>query len=88
MKSISTINPAITENRECSIGVSLDDNVLLRFVLLLALRICWATFQAKNNIRSTPASFALTRTEATTHVPQIITYAAVEKRMELKGERS
>ena len=52
MKSISTINPAITENMECSIvkarasfidlkvGVSLGHGVLLRFVSLLALRTC------------------------------------------------
>ena len=51
MKSISTINSAITENTECSIvkmcasfidlkvGVSLDHDVSLCFILLLALPI-------------------------------------------------
>ena len=72
MKSISTINPAITENTECSIvntrvsfinlkvGVLLDYDLLLCFISLLALQTCWATFQAQNNIRSAPASSALT----------------------------
>jgi len=48
MKNISTINPAITENKECSIikacasfidlkvGVSLDCGVSIRFVSLIA----------------------------------------------------
>ena len=61
MKSISTINQAITE---CSIvkihasfidlkvGVLFDCGISLRFILLVALRTCWATFQAKNNARS------------------------------------
>ena len=52
------INPAIAENTECSIvemrdsfidlkvSVSLDHGVSLCFVLLLALRTCWKTFQA------------------------------------------
>ena len=72
MTSISTINPAIMENTVCSIvnkcasfiylkvGVSLDHDVSLCFVLLLALQTCWETFQAQNNVRSTPASSALT----------------------------
>ena len=42
------------------VGVSLDYGVSLHFVLLLALQICWATFQAKNNTRSATASPALT----------------------------
>ena len=56
MKSISTINPVIAENTEClivkacttfidlKVGVSLDHSVSLRFISLLALRTCWATF--------------------------------------------
>ena len=68
MKSISTINPAIMENSEClvirdctslKVGVSLDHVVSLCFISLLALRICWATFQAKHSVRSAPASSAL-----------------------------
>ena len=42
------------------VGVTLDCNVSLRFVLLPALRILWAAFQAKNNVRNAPASSALT----------------------------
>ena len=42
-----------------NVGVSLDD-VSLQFVSLLAFRTCWETFQAENNVRSTPASSALT----------------------------
>jgi len=72
MKTISTINPAITGNMEClivevrasfinlTVGVSLGHGVLLHFVLLLAVRTCWATFQAKNTVRSHLASFSLT----------------------------
>jgi len=43
-------------------------------------------FQPKNNVRSAPASSALTKsgTEAITCLPQIITYAVVEKGMETK----
>ena len=71
MKSISTINPAIAGNTECSIvtvrtsfivlkvGVSFNYGVSLRFISLLALRTCWTTFLAKNNVRSIPASSAL-----------------------------
>ena len=70
MKSVSTINPANMENIEQSIvkacasfidlkvGVSLDHDVSLYFVSLLAFWACWATFKAKNNIRNTPASSA------------------------------
>ena len=72
VKSVSTINPVITENTECSIvkvrttfmdlkvGVSLDHDESLCFISLLAHQTCWATFQAKNNVKSTPASSALT----------------------------
>jgi len=71
MKNISTINPAMTENTECyivkvctsfinfKVGVLLDRGVSLRLVSLLALRTCWETFQAKNNVRSSPASCSL-----------------------------
>ena len=45
---------------DLKVGVSLDHGVLLCFVSLIALRTCWATFKAKNNIRITPASSALT----------------------------
>ena len=42
------------------LGVSLDHNASLFFVVLLAVRTFWITFQAKNNARSTPGSTALT----------------------------
>ena len=72
MKSISTIKPVIKENTECSIvkacatfidlkiGVLLDHDASLMHPLLLALRTCLATFQAGDNVRSTPTSSALT----------------------------
>ena len=72
MKSISTINSAITENMKCSIdnahalfinlkvGVLLDHDASLCFVSLLALRTCWEIFQAQNNVRNTSASSAHT----------------------------
>jgi len=53
MKSISTINPVITENTECliveacilvidlKVGVSLYHGLQLRFVSLPALRTLW-----------------------------------------------
>ena len=39
------------------VGVS---GVLLCFISLLVIRTCWTAFQAKNNVRSAPAGFALT----------------------------
>jgi len=78
MKSISTINLVIKETTECwikarasfidlKVGVSLNHGVLLRFVLLLPFRTCWETFQAKNNVRSAPASSALTLVSHRSH---------------------
>ena len=92
-KSNSTINPAITENMECliikahasfinlKVGVSLNHDVSLCFVSLLNFRTCWATFQAKNNVRSTPGSsaLALSHTKAIKRIPQIVAYVEVEK---------
>ena len=64
--------PGLTENMEClivkscttfinlKVGVLLYHGVSLRFVSLLALWTCWATFQTKNNVRSSHASSALT----------------------------
>jgi len=44
----------------------------------------------KDSTRSTSASNAVTksRTEAMTHIPQIITYAVVEKETGLKGRQT
>ena len=79
MNSISTINPAITENTECliikahlslinlKVGVLLDHDALLCFISLLALGTCWATFQAQNNVKSVPASSALTLVSHRSH---------------------
>ena len=100
-KSISTINPAIMENKEClivkahtsfinlKVDVSLDHVVSLHFVSLLALPTCWATFQTKNNGRSALLTLHLPQscTEAIIRVLQIDIYAAVEKGMEYKGEQ-
>ena len=91
MKSTSTINPAITDSTEWSIvkacaslidlkvGVSLNHGVTLCFISLLAFQTCWATFQMKNNVSSTPASSTLTCTETITCAPQIVTYTAMDK---------
>ena len=70
-------------------GVSLNHGASLRFVLLLAFQTCRETFQVKNNVRSAPVSSAVTHscTEAITCLPQIVTYVAVDKGMELKGEQ-
>ena len=71
MKIISTINPAIMENMECSIvkaltsftnlkvGMSLKHGALLHFISLLAAQTYWTTFQTKNNVRSALASSSL-----------------------------
>ena len=48
---------AFTPFVDLKVGVPLDP---LRFNLLLALRILCTAFQVKNNVRSTPASTALT----------------------------
>ena len=52
---------------------------MLCFQLLPTLQ---ATFQTKNSVRSTPASLSLILKP-----PQIITYMAVEKGIENKGEQ-
>ena len=95
MKSIATINPAIMENTEClivrvrtsftnlKVGVLLDHGVLLRFILLLAVRTCWKTFQAKNNISSTLASSSLTLVSHWS----LNTYSA-NRHLHAKGERN
>ena len=99
MKSISTLNSAITENTECSIvkvraainqtsGCSTRSQciTMLHFQLL---QTNLATFQAKNSVRSAPASLHLpkSRTEVIMRIPQIVTKAVVEKGMEHKGEQ-
>ena len=66
---ISTINPAITENMKCSVIEAhtqyIDLKVVRHFVivqhyiLLPALRTLWLTFQARNSVRSAPASTVL-----------------------------
>jgi len=70
MKSISTINPAITEYRECliikeyaglidlKVGVSLDHDVSLHFVSLPVLQ----TFSLFHNVRSAYPSHNLLTT--------------------------
>jgi len=81
------INPAITENEECSIvkacliyrfkvGVLLDHG----FVSLLAVRTCWTAFQAKNNTRS---GSALTLVSHRSHKVRI-----ANRHLCAKGERN
>ena len=67
-------------------GVSLDHKVTPCFILLLALRTLWATFQVENNARSTPLVLYLLEfhSKAIMRVPQIVNYAVVEKQMENK----
>jgi len=61
--------------------------------VLPPLQRLWVTFQAKNNIQSASATYAVlhlpkSRTEAITFVPQIVTYAVREKGMKLKEEQT
>ena len=63
-------------------SVSLNHSVSIFFVLHLALLTCWATFQAKDNVRSAPVSSALTKVLHTYHK------STVDKGMEFKGEQS
>ena len=63
MKSISTINPAITENTEylivtvCATFIDLKVGVLLNHGVSLccasppSLRMSWVTFQTKNSVK-------------------------------------
>ena len=79
MKSISTINPAIMKNTEClivktctpannlKVGVLLDHIASLCSVSLPVLLTFEAIFQAKNNVRSTPASTALAQVSCRSH---------------------
>ena len=67
VKSISTINPAIMENTDCLIVKTCISFINLKMHGCVAWSWCintlsslwWVTFQAKDNVRSTPASFAL-----------------------------
>ena len=51
--------------------VLLDHGISLRFVLVLALRV---TFQANKNVRSTPASSALTQVSHQSHNARTANY--------------
>ena len=91
-KSFTTINPAITKNTECSIvslnywfkvGVSFDHGALLRFASLLAVRTCWTMFQAKNNVKSTPACSALSLVYYQSHKA-----CTANRYLHTKGERN
>ena len=65
------------------VDVSLDHDVLLHFISFIALRTCWATFKVKNNIRSTPASSALTLVWHQSHYVQ-----TANRHLHRKGERN
>ena len=84
-ESISTVNPAITENMECLIVKTCtpdtDKNsgcvARSRYIITLcfhfpAIKTVWATFQTKNSIRRAPAGSALFKscTEAIKRAPQ------------------
>jgi len=101
MKSISTINPAITENMDGTIvkvhatvidikvGVSPNYGVSLHFIWLPGL---WTfSYHCKQRITLQTPLLALhlpkSHTGAITCVPQIITNAIWEKGMEYKGEQ-
>jgi len=73
MKSISTINPAITENTDGTIVKVRAPVIDIKVGVNVALTQCittlrfasrssniWLPFQAKNNVASAPASIALT----------------------------
>jgi len=73
MKSISTTNPAITENTECMIVKARASVIDIKNGYVCCLNMVyhyasfcfqlfnvWLLFQAKNNVRSAPASTALT----------------------------
>ena len=65
MKSISTINPVITENTECSIvkvHVQISNQkVGMSLVLGVSLHIIYSYFEHLNSVRYSPDSSALTQ---------------------------
>ena len=75
---------------DLKVGVSLDHGVLLSFVSLLALQTRWATFQAKNNVKSAPASSAFTIVLHQSHNTCTVNrhLHTKEERMEYKGEQN
>ena len=80
---------SIVNARTSFINLKVGGHLITTLCLLLAVRTCYAMFQAKNNIKSAPASSALTQscTEAITCIPQIVTIALREKGKEYKGEQ-
>ena len=66
--------------------VSLVYGVPLPFVALLTLQTLWATFQAKNNARSAPASTAYTLVSHQSHNARTVN-CHVGGSGERKGER-
>ena len=101
MKSISTINPAITENTDGTIVkvhapvidikvcVSPQHSVSLHFVLFPGLKMFG--YHSKQKITLQVPLLALhlpkSHTEAITRIPQIVTYVVREKGMEYKREQ-
>ena len=80
MKSISTVNPAIMENTECTIVEVCAPIIDKKSGLSTALAGCiimlrfassssniWLTFQAKSNVRTAPACTALTYVSHQSH---------------------
>jgi len=80
MKSISTINPAITENTDGMIVKARAPVIDINVGVLVALTRCiitlcfasrssnvWLPFQAKNNVTSAPVSTGLTKVSHRSH---------------------
>ena len=101
MKSISTINPAITENTDGTI-VKARAPVIVKKSGCVALIQCicmlcfasrssnvWLLFLVKNNVTSPLLALHLLKchTKAIMRIPQIVTYAVKEKGIEYKGEQ-
>ena len=65
-ESISTIDPAIMENTECTIVKALSGCVTLTLCIIMlhfasSSSNVWLTFPAKTNVRSVPACSVLTK---------------------------
>jgi len=65
------------------VNVLFDHGTSLHFISLPALLTFEATFQAKNNVRSTPVLTLVLHQSHNVHT----TYVAMEKGMEHKGEQ-
>ena len=74
---------ALTIFIDLKVGVSLDHGVLLCFISFIVLGTCWEAFKAKNNVRSTPTSSALTLVLHRSHYAQ-----TANRHLHCKGEKN